>query len=107
MRKLIITEPAKNDIQDAYDWWQNNRSTEQADRWFREIYQTIGTLRNNPERCGNAPEKDLLPQGIQQLLFGISRRMTHRVIFTIADDVVTVLRVRHTSQNNLTFDDLT
>jgi plasmid stabilization system protein ParE len=52
-----------------------------------------------------APERDLLSQGIRQLLFGLGRRVTHRFVFAIDDDAVIVLRVRHTSQDALSADE--
>ncbi len=106
MPTLVITEPAKNDIQEAFDWWRENRSAEQAERWFRQIYQAIRKLPESPDRYGPAPEADLLPEGLKQSLFGVSNRPTHRIVFTIDVDAITVLRVRHTSQDYLTRDDL-
>ena len=51
-------------------------------------------------------EVDLLDGGMRQLLFGIGRRPTHRIVFTICDEVITVLRIRHSSQDVLESDDL-
>ena len=48
-----------------------------------------------------ALERDLLSQGIRQLLFGLGRRATHRIVFAVDDDAVIVLRVRHASQDAL------
>ena len=107
MHKLNITSPAKQDIQGAFEWWRDNRSAEHAERWYRGVYDAIRSLRKHPERCPKAPEADLLPHGMQQLLFGIGRQCTHRIVFTLAKDVVTVLRVRHTSQDELRLKDVT
>jgi plasmid stabilization system protein ParE len=43
---------------------------------------------------------------LKQLLFGIGRRATHRVVFIIENNQVTVLRVRHSAQDALTLEDL-
>jgi plasmid stabilization system protein ParE len=107
MPRLIITQSAKDDIQGSFEWWRDQRSAQQAERWFRGIYKAIRTLRTNADRCGWAAETDLLPEGLRQLLFGVSNRPTHRIVFTLDDDVVTVLRVRHTAQDYLSQDDLT
>jgi plasmid stabilization system protein ParE len=106
MARVIITGPAKRDTQEAYDWWANNRSVEQAKRWYTGIRVAIRSLRKNPERCAMAIESDLLAEGIRQLNFGIGRRPTHRIVFTIDGDTVVVLRVRHVSQDVLSFDEL-
>jgi plasmid stabilization system protein ParE len=106
MAGVIITGPAKRDIQVAHDWWTENRSSEQAARWYVGIHASIQTLRNIPERCSKAAESDLLTQGVRQLLFGLGRQATHRILFAIDDGTVVVLRVRHTSQDTLSVDDL-
>lgn len=107
MHKLVITDPAKQDMQEAFEWWRDNRSAERAQRWYRGIYKAIRTLRIHAERCSIAPETDLLPQGMRQLHFGTGRRPTHRIIFTFVDNVITILRVRHSSQSGLRLKDVT
>ena len=106
MARVIITGPANRDIQAAYDWWKEHRSAEQADRWYVGIHAAIKSLRNMPERCSMAAECDLLAQGVRQHLFGLGRRATHRIVFAIDGSTVAVLRVRHTSQDALSWDDL-
>ena len=106
MAHVILTGPAKRDILAAYDWWKENRSAEQADRWYVGIHAAIKSLRDVPHRCPLAAESDLLAQGIRQHLFGLGRRATHRIVFAIDDNTVVVLRVRHTSQDALSWDDL-
>jgi len=101
MPTVEITEPAEHDIRSTYDWWSQHRSTEQANRWYNDIFKAIVTLRSMPLRCPSAPESDLHPTGLRQLLFGSGRHPTHRIIFTIDGDTVTILRVRHTSQGEL------
>jgi plasmid stabilization system protein ParE len=106
MARVIITGPAKLDIQEAYEWWSNNRSPEQAKRWYVAIRGAIRSLRKNPERCAIATEIDLLAEGIRQLNFGIGHRPTHRIVFAIDGHIVVVLRVRHVSQDALSGDGL-
>jgi plasmid stabilization system protein ParE len=106
MANVILTGPAKRDIQAAYDWWKENRSAEQADRWYKGILAATQSLRNRPERCSLAAENDLLAQDIRQHLFGLGRRPSHRIVFAIDANTVVVFRVRHTSQDALTLDDL-
>lgn len=103
MAKIEITEPAKADIQEAYDWWSENRSAIQAAEWYERIFEAIATLQNMPERCPNVPEAGLSRVGVRQLLFGIGYRPTHRVVFhfDLDADTVTILRVRHHGQDEL------
>ena len=88
-----ISDLAENDIDSAYRWWRENRSAEQANRWFHEIHEAVITLTDMPFRCPRCDESDLHKAGIRQLLFGIGRRLTHRIIFVIIDSDVTILRV--------------
>ena len=106
MAKVILTGPAKRNIRAAYEWWKENRSAEQADRWYRGVLDAARSLRTNPERCAMAVESDLLPQGIRQLLYGLGRQPTHRLVYAIDENTVVILRVRHTSQDALSSDDL-
>lgn len=106
MAKVIVTGPAKRDIRAAYEWWKENRSVEQADRWYRGILDAARSLGKNPECCAFAPESELLPQGVRQLLYGVGRRPTHRLVYTIDGITVVILRVRHTSQDALTSEDV-
>jgi plasmid stabilization system protein ParE len=106
MHTLRITEPAEQDVRLAYEWWRDNRSAEQAERWYLGIREAIDSLRHSPDRCAFAIETHLLPQGIRQLNFGIGRRPTHRILYTISKGVVTILRVRHTAQDELRKQDI-
>jgi plasmid stabilization system protein ParE len=106
MFKLVITDLAEGDIQQAYDWWRDRRSSEQAARWYERIQPAIGTLRKMADRCPHSPETDLHPLGLRELYFGLGRRPSHRIVFTIDGTTVTVLRVRHSAQRPLTADDL-
>ncbi|HWL07093.1 MAG TPA: type II toxin-antitoxin system RelE/ParE family toxin [Planctomicrobium sp.] len=105
--RVLITGPAKRDLRAIVAWWSEHRSTEQAQRWYSRIYPAIAALSEQPDRCPLAPETDLLPSGLRQLHFGLSRRTTHRILFTIVGGEVRVLRVRHTAQNDLSADGLT
>jgi len=106
MYHVIISGPAERDIQAAHDWWAENRSTEQASRWYLGIRELIASLNQMPERCSMASERDLLEQGIRQLLYGLGRRPTHRIVFAIDGNDIVVLRVRHVAQDVLTSGEL-
>jgi plasmid stabilization system protein ParE len=88
------------------DWWAKHRSAEQASRWLRGIEKAILGLAKNPERFGLAPENGHFPIEVRQLLFGLGRTPTHRVLFTIRPDSVFVFDLRHVSQELANLDDL-
>jgi len=102
----IITPTAERDIDEAVAWWQEHRSAAQAERWYEKIKPAIATLAEHPDRCPISPETELHPTGLRQLHFGLSRKRTHRIVFTIQGDEVWVLRVRHHAQQDLGADDI-
>lgn len=104
--RIVLTSAAKRDLFQNVAWWGQHRSWEQAERWYDGIVATIDTLAERPARCSDSPENDLLPSGLWQLHFGVGRRTTHRIVFTIVEHEVRILRVRHTAQQDLTLDDL-
>jgi len=101
MFEVFITEPAERDIQQAYQWWRDNRSAEQAKRWIEAIYPAMETLARMPGRCPPASEPKLGPGDFRELFFGVGRTNTHRIIFAIEGSKAVVLRVRHVAQASL------
>jgi len=104
--RVVISARAHEDLEDACSWWAEHRSAEQAERWYNGIGAAIRSLRRNPHRCALAQENDAFPYEIRQLHYGVGKRPTHRVVFTIRPDMVFVLRVRHLAQDELSPDDV-
>ncbi|MEX2139147.1 MAG: type II toxin-antitoxin system RelE/ParE family toxin [Pirellulales bacterium] len=103
---VIATERAAREIEDAAAWWAENRSVEQAERWYQGIRAAIAALAVSPEARPVAAENDSFPYEIRELHYGLSSKSTHRVIFTIVRQTVLVLTVRHAARRPLTPDDL-
>lgn len=98
MYSILITDLAERDILEAYLWWRDNRSADEAARWLDGIYPAIETLKLMPERCPRTSEEEVAGVLTRQLLFGIGRRKTHRIVFAIEGNQVVILRVRHVAQ---------
>jgi len=98
MFDVFIADKAKTDIRTNAEWWKEHRSTEQADQWLTGIADAIESLEQMPRRCGLAAEADVLGISIRNLYFGLSSHPTHRVLFTVDENVVNVLRVLSTRQ---------
>jgi plasmid stabilization system protein ParE len=98
MFEVRITDPAEQDIQRNYQWWRDNRDPEQAEKWYDSIYPAIASLNQMPRRCAFAREQEMFSGELRQLYFGIGRRATHRIVFTLREDKVFVLAVLHQSQ---------
>lgn len=76
---------------------QNSR----RNNWYDELAKRIKTLGVSPQRFALAPESAKLGVRIRQMLFGVSAKPTHRVLYLVDNDEVTVLRVLHCSQDRL------
>lgn len=101
--KVYISRTDESDIEEAYLWWSEHRSSAQANKWYGSILDSINTLSSMPERCPLADEVTDLGTSVRQLLFGIGGgRPTHRILFQVQDKAVHVLRVLHTSQLSIT-----
>ncbi len=104
--RVIVTPPAEYDLRRNADWWSRHHSSKQAARWFEAAYEKIGSLKQQPERYPLSAENDDFAFEIRDLLFGLGSRPSYRAIFTILDDVVYVLAVHRSSQNNITPDQI-
>ncbi len=103
---IIIEPEAKASLHHAVDWWSENRSREQAFRWYEGIYDVIQTLSNDPQRHPLARENHKSDDELRELHFGLGTRPTHRIIFVIDPDAVRVLAIRHVAQDDATPEDL-
>lgn len=88
MFEVKITASAEADIQQNFTWWRDNRDPDQAAEWYESIYPAIRSLREMPRRCAFAREQDMYSGELRQLHFGIGRKATHRIIFTIEGQIV-------------------
>ena len=103
---VVVTEQAANEIEDAAAWWANERSSEQAQKWYIGIREAIAGLAMHPERCPVSSERAEFPYEIRDLYYGLRSKPTHRVVFTILSNTVLVLSVRHVSRGQLRPDEL-
>jgi plasmid stabilization system protein ParE len=92
-RNVIIELPAQRDIAEAH-LWLAEREPDAADRWFDSIYDSIGSLELFPERCPLAPESKFFNAEIREIFHG-RRQNKYRILFTMSENEVHVLHVRH------------
>lgn len=97
---VIIEPTAERGIREAYRWITENRSPAAAVAWYNVLEKKVQTLRTQPRRCPVAAENDKFPEEIRVLLHG-RRRQKYRIIFTIREDAVHVLYVRHAAQDEI------
>ena len=106
MHTVLLVEPARLDLQEHHDWWAYHRSADQAARWYAGFFEALLQLEASPELFSRAIEDGLWPFTVRQLNYGLGRRPTHRALFTVRNNEVVVLRVRHLAQDALTADEV-
>ena len=104
--RIVFTRRAARELEGAADWWAAHRSPSQAARWYAGFSEALASLSRNPERCPLASENGRFPYEIREMYYGLGSRPTHRAVFTIREDIVLVLTVRHAAQAELTEADL-
>jgi plasmid stabilization system protein ParE len=104
--QVIIAARASRAIQQHIDWWARERSANQARRWYKGIKKAIASLKKSPERCNLAAEHEEFPFELRELHFGLGARPLHRIVFTILEEQVIAVAVRHTSQRSLQIGDI-
>jgi plasmid stabilization system protein ParE len=95
-----ITRKAYRDLSGILRWLLDERAGEQGLSWYAGLVKAIDTLSEAPNRCPKAPESATSRREIRHLLYG-NKPHVYRILFTIKDDVVTVLHVRGPKQNPL------
>ena len=104
--RVIITRRAESEMLDSARWWATERSIYEGKRWLAELEGKLQSLSELPKRCPLAPENGQFPFELRELHYGITSRATHHAVFTIMDDLVLVLAVRHGAQDRLEPEDI-
>jgi|SRR5580765_3722107 len=97
--EVIITPSAKADIFETNTWLLENHP-ELSEKWLWQISRCVTSLSKMPERCPVSDESSAFDIEVRQLLCG-DKRNTYRILFSIQDTKVYILRVRATRQKRL------
>ncbi len=97
--RVILQPEAIEGLESAYAYIKE-QSPERANEWVNGLIRAIETLKTFPARCQIARESEHFQQEIRQLLYGKGGN-AYRVLFTIVDDTVFVLHMRHGAQDTL------
>lgn len=76
-----------------------------TNQWYCGIVDAIVSLERFPGRCPLAPENASVPYELRQLIYG-KRRNAYRILFTIRENRVHVLHIRHSARDWIQSDDL-
>jgi len=95
--RVIFHSGARDEAMEAAGYIADQGFPDNAVRWYEGLERAITSLTEMPQRFPRARESESFP-GIElrQLVY-----KSHRLIFTIINDEVHVLHVRHTAQQNL------
>ena len=103
--QVELTRRAARDRERAYEWYAAHFSESFAERWYNGLSAAISRLADKPNRFPKAHENNKFSFEVREVRFG-SKRYKHRVLFTIRDESVQVLHIRHSSQRDLTEEEL-
>ncbi len=94
--RVIIEPEALAGIESAYQWIADY-SPDRAGTWVNGLIQTVQSLTTMPTRCPLAPENEYFSEEIRQIFYG-KRSRVYRILFTLREDEVHILFVRHSAQ---------
>ena len=92
--RVSTTEEAERDLEAILAWLRTQGAADAGDRWLDDLEVRIASLERMPRRCPLAPESETHRRDIRQLLYGTKPHI-YRILFTVNDDLVTVLHIRH------------
>lgn len=95
------TRNAETEIMEAYEWMLENYPDRAAD-WYNDLFETLASLQDFPNRCPLALENSLFTQEVRQLLQGKGKSV-FRILFTIQpeEEMVYILHIRHSARRPL------
>ena len=92
--RVETTIEAEQDADDILAWLLSEHAGETGMRWFVALRDAIASLAEFPARCPLAPENEVFPFEVRHLLYG-RKPHVYRILFTIEDETVYVLHIRH------------
>lgn len=98
--RVVIHRYALQDLEDAY-LNAARHAPGPAAAWLDRFQQALQTLGTNPERCALAHENVRSKHELREFLFG-RRPNVFRVVFTIDERTVRILRIRRSARRFLT-----
>ncbi|CBN57886.1 MULTISPECIES: type II toxin-antitoxin system RelE/ParE family toxin [Kamptonema] len=98
--RVEISPSALTDAEEAFLYMQKDSSLN-AEEWYNGLVNAILSLENLPNRCPLASESEEIGREIRQLIY-----KRYRILFSVSEEIVQVLRIRHTARDWLSSDEL-
>lgn len=103
--QVRITRPGLEHIGHEANWY-SDQNEEIGRAWYQGVRAAIESLSDNPDRFGLAHESEEFPFELREILYGLGRRKTHRILFRIEGRSVDVLAIWHVSRRDLSPEDI-
>ena len=97
--RVEISAAAQIEADEILNWLIAQHAGETGLRWFRALYDANDSLDTFPQPCPVAPENDLFPEDIRQLLYG-RKPQQYRILFTIEGETVLIIHVRRSRRQS-------
>ncbi|QDV53788.1 type II toxin-antitoxin system RelE/ParE family toxin [Gimesia fumaroli] len=98
--RVELSRRAETDIKGIYHYIRK-RGPADPNTWKDGLEQKLSNLERFPEACSLAPENDYTQQEIRQALYG-----SFRIVFTIREQSVFVISIRHAARRFLQNDEI-
>ena len=93
--RVVFSPSSQEDLKLTLEWLKQKVPMEKVKEWYHSFKEQIESLRHLPKRCPLAPENGLWgKEEIRQLLF-VKYPSVYRVLFTVNEDTVQILNIRH------------
>ena len=102
--RVRIQPEALAELEACYEWLAH-RNAASAVKWFNGFAEALERLAEFPEGWSIASESVFVAYEVRQLLYG-KRQHKYRALFTIVEDTVHVLHIRHAARQYLNPEDL-
>jgi len=94
------TTRAKQDLDAILEWLLAQEAGDAGLRWFQLMREAILSLSEFPQRSPLAPENAEFAFEVRQLVYG-HKPHQYRILFTVEQDAVIVLHIRHGRRRRL------
>ncbi len=93
---VLLSTAAEGELEEAYQWLAE-QAPQHSVAWYNEFLDALYSLEHSPARCPRAAESADSGGEVRVLLFG-HKRHAYRILFTVRDDAVLVLHLRHAAR---------
>jgi len=102
--QAVFTRRANTDLA-AMEMWLTQCGLPAVRRWRVRLLRIIENLEADPHRYPQAAEAADVGIDLREALFG-RRPHVHRILFSMDEQTVTIQRIRHAAQDQISQDDV-